>query len=131
MTVYRATVLFLTAGMLVLHVLEWKTAAVLAPALGPCSGGSTWAQKLRPALRSEATYYLLVLPLLGTVSNTLVGRLMLVSAVYHWAGLALIERSGQMGAVWRGGILAIALLDLGEMVVLACFCRILFNSLTR
>ena len=139
MTVYRAAVLFMTAVMLVLHVLEWKTVAA-SPDLGPCPGAGTWARKLRLALRLEALYYLLVLPLLCIASSTLVGRLLLISAVYHWGGLALIERRdvlcrpaaiGQPSAAGRLGILAIALLDLGEMVLLACLWRTLFNSLIR
>jgi hypothetical protein len=97
MTVYRATVLFMTVGMLVLHVLEWKTAVGLEPAIGPCFGGSNWAQKLRLALRLEAMYYVLVLPLLYTASNTLVGQLMSVSAVYHWAGLVLMGAATSYG----------------------------------
>lgn len=139
MTAYRAAVLFMTAAMLVLHVLEWKTVAAV-PDLGPCSGVGPSAQKLRLALRLEALYYLLALPFLYIASNTLVGRLMLISAVYHWGGLALIERGGvlcrrvafgQPSAAGRVWILAIALLDLGEMVVLTCLWRTLLNSLIR
>lgn len=139
MTVYRAAVLFMTAVMLVLHVLEWKTVAA-APALEPCSVAGSWARKLRLALRLEALYYLLVLPLLWTAPNTLVSRLFLISAVYHCGGLALLERSdvlcrpaaiGQASKAERLGIVAIALLDLGEMVLLTCLWRTLFNSLIR
>jgi hypothetical protein len=140
MAVYRATILLMTAAMLVLHVFEWRTAAEFAAAFGPCPGNWTWFKKLRLALRLEALYYLLVIPLLYTTSNTLVGRLMLGSAVYHWVGLALVERRDalwglaagrQSGSAIRIGISAIALLDLGEMVMLTCLWRTLFNSLIR
>lgn len=131
MTAYRAMVLITTAVMLVLHVLEWKIGFAVATGVG------NWTQELRLPVRLEALYYLLVLPLLLLAANTFIGRLMLVSAIYHWAGLALVEygavfrrpASFRPGAGGRRRICAIALLDFGEMVLLVCFCRALFNSM--
>jgi hypothetical protein len=131
MTAYRAIVLFTTTAMLVLHVLEWKIGFSVATGIGD------WAQKLRLPIRLEALYYVLVLPFLLLAANTLVSRLMLVSAIYHWAGLVLVEygavprrpAASRPGAGKRLAIGVIALLDLGEMVLLACFCKAFLSSL--
>ncbi|MFN7998483.1 MAG: hypothetical protein U0Q18_32980 [Bryobacteraceae bacterium] len=131
MTAYRAIVLLTTAAMLVLQVLEWRIGFVVASGIGDL------AQKLRLPIRLEALYYLLVLPLLLLTANTLVTRLMVVSAIYHCAGLTLVGSGAvpRRGAAFRPGggkrlgICAIALLDLGEMVLLVCFCKALLNSI--
>jgi hypothetical protein len=131
MTAYRAIVLFTTGAILVLHVLEWRIG------FAPASGIGDWAQKLRVPIRLEAFYYLLILPLLFLAAKTLVSRLMLVSAIYHWAGFALVEYGASLrrpAAIPAGagkclGICAIAVLDLGEMVLLVCFCNALLASM--
>ena len=133
MTAYRAMVLTTTAAMLVLHVLEWRIGFAVASGIGD------WTRKLWLPIRLEALYYLLVLPLLLLAANTSISRLMLVSAIYHWAGIALIEcvavlrrpAAFRPGAGKRLWICAIAFLDLGEMVLLVCFCNVLLTSMRR
>lgn len=137
MGAYRATILLLTAGMIVLHLLEWLAAR---NALRASHGGTgdRLVRSLRPALRLEAVYYLVAFPAFCGVPNKWVGHLMMVSAAYHWLGFALFEINGlrrkkETWTPWtrigRSAMWAIGLLDLAEVVALASLGRALYAFL--
>ena len=134
MGAYRATILLLTAGMIVLHLLEWLAVPTVRQALHGCRTADQPARRMRLALRLEASYYLVAFPAFCGTPNRLIGSLMMVSAVYHWMGLALFEIDGfrhkgtwaQWKAIGRSGTWAIGMLDLAEVVALATLSRVLY-----
>lgn len=135
MGTYRATILLLTAGMIVLHLLEWLAVPELRQVLHGGTAANLPAPRLRLALRLEGLYYLVVLPAFYGAPNQLMESLMIVLAAYHWAGLALVEFNGfwrkterraQRKAFGRSAMWVIGVFDLAEVVVLASLCRTLY-----
>jgi hypothetical protein len=139
MGLFGAVVLALTAGVVILHLVEWGAVPSVLERRGSGPTRDRNAQRLRLAVCLEALYYLAAVPILFAVSNSLTGRLMIVSAAYHWGGFALLEVSGfwrrkEAGPHWpvarRLVLCSIALLDMAEVMVLASFGRALYASLS-
>lgn len=134
-----AATFFATLLMLLLHVVEWQTASALAERLRSESKAVAEVRRLRWAIRSEALYYLLILPYLHSTPRSLPARLLAIAAIYHWGGLALSEGSGLFdkwavaGAAFGSrkvvAISAIAVLDTAEMLLLGWLLWILVASL--
>jgi hypothetical protein len=123
MMLYRAIILLLTGGMIVLHLLEWHAAKSRA------------AEKLRLALCLESVYYLAAFPALYAVSHSWSACLIIFFAMFHWGGLALLEVRGfwrrqpapvPSAAAGRMVVWAIAAFDLAEVMLLAYLGSVLY-----
>lgn len=134
---YRAVILLLTGGMIVLHALEWRAVPFMVEGAGSGAARLRSAQRPRLAVRLEVLYYVAASRIPYMVSKILTGRLMMIFAVCHWGGLALLEATGfwrnrsawaiSMGAR-RMAAWSIAALDLAEVVVLVSLGRALQAS---
>ncbi|MCC6368626.1 MAG: hypothetical protein IT165_34305 [Bryobacterales bacterium] len=139
MQVYHAIILFLTAGMVVLHLFEWRAVPSLVAGAGSGDSGIRAAQRLRRAIHLEALYYLAILPILFAAPSSLTRSLLAIFVVYHWGGAAFLEATGFWrkrsakalpASARRMVTWSLAVLDVAEVVLLVLFGGALYASLS-
>ncbi|MCC6391122.1 MAG: hypothetical protein IT167_11005 [Bryobacterales bacterium] len=138
MQVYSAIILLLTAGMVVLHLFEWRVVPVLVAGAGSGDSGIRAAQWLRRAIHLEGLYYLAILPILFAAPNSVTRSLLAIFALYHWGGAAALQATGFWrkrserilpAAARRMVTWTLAALDAAEVALLIVFGGALYASL--
>ncbi|MCZ2150452.1 MAG: hypothetical protein LC126_22070 [Bryobacterales bacterium] len=135
---YRSIILLMTAGMVVLHLFEWRAVPVLVTGAGRDGSGIRAGRWLRRAIHLEALYYLAILPILFVAPNSVTRSLLAIFAVYHWGGAAFLEAAGFWrtrgervlpAAARRMVTGTLAVLDVAEVALLIVFGGTLYVSL--